>query len=323
MPIIDGADFVADGWYRNGHYNTFIPALFLKNPETQYFRKRLITPDDDFIDVDFSKVGSDRAVVICHGLEGDSSSGYIKHFVDFYNKKGWDAIVPNYRGCSGEMNQQLRMYNSGTTDDIDFILNETMEDYNQVVLIGFSLGGNLILKYLGEKKYTISSKIKGGVAISAPINLSNASRELLKAENFAYQIRFLRSLINKILKKKRQFPDQVNLKPLYKTYNLYQFDNYFTAPIYGYKDAEDYYSHNSSLQFLDQLERPALLINALDDPFLGDLCYPLSLAEKSNELFYCSPLFGGHVGFVKNKTERDWLKHKSYSFIHDILQIHP
>jgi predicted alpha/beta-fold hydrolase len=319
MPIIDGADFVADGWYRNGHYNTFIPALFLKNPDTTYKRKRLITTDDDFIDVDFSMVGADKAVVICHGLEGDSSSGYIKHFVDYFNKEGWDAIVPNYRGCSGEMNNQLRMYNSGTTDDLDFIINSTIADYNQVVLIGFSLGGNLILKYLGERTFKISDKINGGIAISAPVNLSNASKELLKAENFAYQIRFLRSLINKILKKKRQFPDQISLKPLLKTYNLYQFDNYFTAPIYGYRDAEDYYSHNSSLQFLGQLERPALLINSLDDPFLGELCYPRDIAEKSKEFFYCSPVHGGHVGFVKNKSDRDWLKHKSHTFIKSIV----
>jgi predicted alpha/beta-fold hydrolase len=217
------------------------------------------------------------------------------------------------------MNKQLRMYNSGTTDDLDFIINQTIEGYDEVILIGFSLGGNLILKYLGEQTFKINSRIKGGIAISAPVDLENASKELLKAENFAYQIRFLRSLINKILKKKKQFPNEISLKPLFKTYNLYQFDNYYTAPIYGYKDAVDYYTQNSSLQYLDQLERPALLINALDDPFLGELCYPSSIADKSERFYYCAPEHGGHVGFAKNKDDRDWLKHKSYAFIEDIL----
>lgn len=315
MPIIDGSEFIADGWYQNGHYNTFIPALFLTNPAVVYSRQRILTPDDDFLDVDFSKVGSSRVAVICHGLEGDTSSGYVKHFVDFYNNQGWDVIAPNYRGCSGEMNRQLRMYNSGTTDDLHFIIDHTTKEYKEVVLIGFSLGGNLVLKYLGEHVYTIPGNVLGGIAISAPVHLSNASQQLLKAENIAYQVRFLRSLINKILQKKRQFPDQISLKPLLKTYNLYQFDQYFTAPIYGYKDAEDYYNQNSSLQFLHQLERPALLVNAVDDPFLGDLCYPQAIAEKSSDFFYCQPFDGGHVGFAKNSKDRDWLKHKSLDWI--------
>lgn len=319
MPIIDGSDFTPVKRFRNGHYNTFIPALFLKNAEVEYSRRRINTPDDDFLDIDFSLVGARRAMVICHGLEGSSGSGYMLQYADYFNQKGYDVIAPNYRGCSGEMNRQVRMYNSGTTDDLHYILSETIADYDEVILVGFSLGGNLILKYLGERVYPIANNIKGGISVSAPIHLSNASLELLKPENFAYQVRFLNSLLTKVLKKKKQFPDHIDLKPILKTWNLWRFDNNFTAPMYGYRDAQDYYDQNSSLQFIEQLERPCLLVNALDDPFLGELCYPEELAKSSELLHLCTPAYGGHVGFVQSKNERTWLHQKSDQFLSEIL----
>lgn len=318
MPIIDGSDFTPVRRFRNGHYNTFIPSLFYDNPVVDYQRYRLDTPDHDFLDIDESLVGSSKAVVICHGLEGSSSSGYMLHFADYFNKKGWDVICPNYRGCSGVINQQLRMYNSGTTDDIDLVVRKTAESYQNVVLIGFSLGGNLVLKYLGEQKYNIPDNVDCGVAISAPVHLSNASQELLRMQNFAYQIRFLATLIKKAIAKKKQFPKEVDLSKIYKMYNLYQFDNYFTAPIYGYRDAEDYYEQNSSLPLIPHLERPALLINALDDPFLGELCYPYNEASNSDLFHFCAPKYGGHVGFAKDQSDRQWMKNKALDFISSV-----
>ncbi len=319
MPIIDGSDFIPERRFRNGHYNTFIPSLFYTNPEVKYERYRITTPDQDFLDIDQSLIGSDKAVIICHGLEGSSSSGYVLHFADYFNVHGFDVICPNYRGCSGEMNLQLRMYNSGTTDDIDLVVQRVSKDYEEVTLIGFSLGGNLVLKYLSEGSFLLPLNLKGGIAISTPIDLSNASQELLKWENFAYQIRFLSTLIKKAIAKKYQYPEQIDLSKLYKMYNLYQFDNYFTAPVYGYQDAEDYYTQNSSLPLLPSLERSALLINALDDPFLGKLCYPHDLAKKSKMLHFCAPIYGGHVGFAKNNTDRNWMKQKSLNFINGLL----
>ena len=320
MPLIDGSSFIPDGWYKNGHYNTFIPALILKNPPIRYQRQRWITPDQDFIDVDFSKIGSRRAAVILHGLEGNSSSGYVLHFADYFNRHDWDVVAPNYRGCSGEMNKKLQMYHSGSTGDIDFVLQQIIRDYDEIMLIGFSLGGNLVLKYLGEETFDIDQKIRGGIAISAPIDLHDASIELLKWENFAYQLKFLQSLGTKIWKKKRQFPEKISITPLFKTYNLYRFDEYFTAPIFGYKDARDYYDQNSSLQFIPNLKRPCLLVNAMDDPFLGVHSYPQDLALDIDHFYYCEPTYGGHVGFAKNAQNRNWLKELSLNFINDHLK---
>ncbi len=314
MPLISGADFVPTKRFRNGHYNTFIPALFYKNPSVDYTRQRINTPDDDFIDIDYAKNGSNKAVIILHGLEGDSSSGYMLHFTDYFKNQGYDVICPNYRGCSGEMNKQVRMYNSGTTDDLHLVVDTVSNDYEHVDIIGFSLGGNQVLKYLGEQQYDIPINLRKGVAISAPVHLHNASLELLRLQNFAYQIRFIVSLWKKAIAKKRQFPDQIKLH-LSKMWNLYRFDEYFTAPVYGYKDAKDYYDSNSSLQFLDTLERPALLINSYDDPFLGELCYPVELAQNSQQFYLCATEYGGHVGFARDGSDRNWFKEKTLSFL--------
>jgi len=314
MPNISGDDFIPATRFRNGHYNTFIPALFYKNPKVQFERTRTVTPDDDFIDVDSAKVGSNKAVIILHGLEGSSRSGYMLHFADYFSRRGYDVICPNYRGCSGEMNKQLRMYNSGTTDDLHQIVLESARDYDSVDLIGFSLGGNLVLKYLGEQVYELPTNLGRGVAISTPVHLHNASLELLRPQNFAYQIRFIISLWSKAIAKKKQFPEQIKL-PLWKMWNLYRFDEYFTAQIYGYKDAKDYYDDNASLQFLETLERPALLINSYDDPFLGELCYPIDIAERSENFYLLTTEYGGHVGFVEDGKNRNWFKEKSLSFL--------
>jgi predicted alpha/beta-fold hydrolase len=315
MPLLSrGDDFIPVKRFRNGHYNTFIPALFYKNPKVDFERVRIETPDDDFIDIDSAKVGANKAVIILHGLEGSSSSGYVLHFADYFNQQGYDVICPNYRGCSGEMNRQLRMYNSGTTDDVHHIVKETARHYDSVDLIGFSLGGNLVLKYLGEQVYELPQNLIRGVAISAPIHLHNASLQLLRPQNFAYQIRFIISLWGKAIAKKKQFPKEVKL-PLWKMRNLYRFDEYFTAPVYGYADAKDYYDDNSSLQFLETLERPALLINSYDDPFLGDLCYPTDIAERSEQFHLITTQYGGHVGFARDGTDRNWFKEKALSFL--------
>ncbi len=314
MPLISGDNFVPDKRFRNGHYNTFIPALFYTNPKISFSRVRLMTPDDDFLDVDCSLIGSDKVVVICHGLEGDATSGYMLHFIDYYNRQGYDVICPVYRGCSGEMNRQLRMYNSGTTDDLHLTIDQLTKEYQSVDLIGFSLGGNLVLKYLGEGTFEVPHNIVSGVAISAPVHLYDASIQLLKYQNFAYQLRFVVSLWKKAIAKKKQYPDRIDLS-LSKMWNLYRFDEYFTAPIYGYKDAKDYYDQNSSLQFLPDLCRPALLINALDDPFLGPLCYPYEVAKNSDNFYFCAPKYGGHVGFAKDAKDRSWIKDTSYNFI--------
>ncbi len=315
MPLYSFHDLQPKGWYKNGHYNTFIPYLFGHTPDVPYERVRLITPDDDFLDVDTVLAKNPRLIVLCHGLEGSSKSSYILHFAGHFIERKWDILSINYRGCSGEMNRNLRMYNSGTTDDLHFVLEKFAGFYDEIALIGFSLGGNLVLKYLGEKIHPYPANILSAVALSSPVHLSDASQQLLKWDNFAYQLKFLWSLNRKLIQKNRQHPRQIALRKIFYTWNLYQFDDRFIAPIYGYRDAEDYYKQNQSIQWLDRLEVPSLLVNALDDPFLGPKCYPIQSAKGLDNFFICTPRFGGHVGFAFDKNDRSWMLKVTESFI--------
>lgn len=281
-------------------------------------RKRIITPDDDFLDIDLHVQDSNRAILLLHGLEGNSTSLYNLTIGHHFMNHSWDIIAVNFRSCSGEMNNNLKMYHSGATYDLHEVITQCTSEYEQVVIIGTSLGGNQTLKYLGEKKYSIPDNVIGGVAISTPIHLSNASQQLLKAENLIYQLRFIKSLAYKIVLKNKQFPGQISRRPLLKCWNLYRFDEYYTAPIYGYSDAEDYYKQNSSAQFLNSIERPALLINSLDDPFLGDKCYPKELAKNSNVFSYCETSYGGHAGFTSSWNNRTWLPKKIEQYLDQI-----
>ena len=315
MPIVDGSDFNPAKPFSWGHFNTISSYFYRNKVETIFDRHRIDTPDGDFLDLDFLKIGSHKLAILCHGLEGSSSSNYIHHFSRMLSMNGWNILAMNYRGCSGEINRRLQMYNSGKTDDLDHVVKSVEDDYDRILLIGFSLGGNLILKYLGENKDIITPKISGAVAISAPVHLSDSSKQLLRVENMLYQIRFLVSLAKKIIQKKGQFPDKISLWPLLRTWNLYAFDNNYTAPIFGYKDAEDYYAHNQSLPFLKNIKIPTLIINALDDPFLGNRCYPYDVAKESDVLSLCTPKYGGHVGFARAPNDRSWIDNKILAFI--------
>ncbi len=315
MPVLYPNNYRPKGWYRNGHFNTIVSNSLLRSPQLTYQRERIQTPDADFLDLDYIRIGSDKVVLLCHGLEGSSQSSYIRVFSQFYKLQGWDIVGMNYRGCSGEDNLNVRSYNSGLTDDLHLVVQLLARQYEQIVLIGFSLGGNLTLKYLGEGVHPISQKLTHGIAISVPVHLSDASKTLLKKENFIYQTRFLRSLKAKIKRKAQQFPNAITVYSDSVINTLYNFDEYYTAPLFGYQSAEHYYACNQSIQWLHSLLRPSLIVNAIDDPFLGKLCYPDEVAEKSEILSLCLPRHGGHVGFTENSRSRNWICQYTLDYI--------
>lgn len=307
-------DFQAKWPFSNGHFNTFSPYLSPLRFKVAYTRKRISTEDGDFIDLDFIVGGHTRLMILCHGLEGSSDSSYVRLFASKF-KRDYDVLAMNYRGCSEQMNHTMTMYNSGTTEDLHHVIKSCQEDYDEIVLVGFSLGGNLILKYLGEKKFPLLDKIKASIAISTPLHLSDASQKLLKPENYLYQLKFLRSLRQKIKLKNAQFPNDISLAPFKYIKNLYDFDQYYTAPMFGYRDAEDYYAKNQAIQFLSKIETPSLIISSKDDPFLGPKCYPLPDSYDPNYLHFNYTTGGGHVGFMSSFIRRDWLIHQTKRFL--------
>lgn len=299
--------------FRSGHFNTVYPSFFRQQSEPPFERKTVGTPDGDFLDIDVLFAGKSRLAILCHGLEGNSASQYIIGTARILSEDGWDVAAMNYRGCSGRPNKQLKMYHSGATDDLDVVYNELSTDYSEVALVGFSLGGNLVLKYLGES--TREAKIKSAVAISVPLDLRAGSINIGKRSNYIYENRFLQSLSKKLKQKKRQFPKDINLDLLKEVKSLYDFDDIYTGPLHGFEDADDYYHQCSSKFFLESITTRTLILNSQDDPFLPEECYLLQDSISNNNLYVLTPKYGGHVGFVLSGNDHSWAELQIAKFL--------
>ena len=283
----------------NGHVQTVLPVMYRSIHGVIYTRERISTWDNDFLDLDWSRTGSDRLAVISHGLEGNTCRAYVKGMVRAVNQAGWDALAWNYRGCSGEPNRQLRSYHNGATDDLAWVIGHAAASrpYEQIALIGFSLGGNLILVHLGRD--TVHPKVSKAVVFSVPCDLEASARELARPVNTIYMRRFLKLLRHKITEKNKLLRHPVLDDTGYEKIRDFKgFDDRYTAPIHGFKNAEDYWHSCSSLQFIPSIQHPCAIINAVNDPFLPRECFPVAQAENNRHVTLQMPESGGHVGFI-------------------------
>jgi predicted alpha/beta-fold hydrolase len=286
--------------FKNGHFSTIYSAKLRPSPHLIQHRERLQLPDGDFMDIDwsFAEKPSQKVAILLHGLEGNAQRTYMKGQAKTLNQNGWDAAAVNFRGCSGEANLSYQSYNAGKTDDLEAVINSILkkDKYTEIHLIGFSLGGNLLLKYLGEHE-SFPKEIKKAVAISTPLSLKGSLESLNEFSNWVYRNSFLINLRKKYKTKMKDFPEKMTTSDYKKITSLLEFDNVYTAPAHGFKDAFDYYEKNSSLQFLPKIKIPVLVLNAENDSFLSPECYPRDLASKKKNLFLETPKYGGHVGF--------------------------
>jgi len=297
---------------RNGHLNTILPFLFRKNISLSFNREILSTPDSDFLDLDRVQLGNKKCALLVHGLEGSSQSTYILTLSKVLSEIGWDISALNLRGCSGLPNKLYRAYHSGATDDLGLVINKLKSEYQEIIIIGFSLGGNIVLKYAGEMGSNISSEIKAVIGVSVPCHLSSSSDRLEQIENRLYSRRFLSSLKAKLRFKMQLFPTRLEANVFAKIKTIREFDEAYTAPSNAFASAEDYYEKCSSFFVLDKIKVPALLINAQDDPFLSDKCFPFEQAKSNPNLSLYAPKYGGHVGFwpeAKGKSPKheEWI----------------
>lgn len=320
MPFISESRYRAPFGFGNPHVQTVYPTLFRKVSGVSYHRERIETPDGDFLDLDRSPVGTRRLAIVLHGLEGDSTRSYMKGMVKAVNRAGWDALALNFRGCSGEPNRQLRLYHSGETGDLARVVEHVLagDAYEELALIGFSLGGNVILKYLGERGAEVHPAIRKAATFSVPCDLSACSVEIGRLSNRLYLKRFLVMLRKKIRAKMELRPGEIDDRDWEEMKSLKDFDDRYTAPLHGFKDAEDYYVQSSSKPFLQTIAVPTLVANAADDPFLSKTCYPFRESETNPNLFLEIPKHGGHVGFVSfNEREEYWSESRAVSFLND------
>lgn len=302
MPIVPST-YQAKGLFKNGHFSTIYSAKFRPIATLKQTRKRLELSDGDFIDVDWSfKVSEEKKrnnlVILLHGLEGNAQRSYIKGQGKLLLENGWDVAAINHRGCSGEDNRLYLSYNSGRTDDLAEFIDHVLEKYSykEICLVGYSLGGNVLLKYLGERE-NIPHQIKRGVAISTPVHLRGALEQLIKWENFVYSKTFIKDLRGKYKRKMNNFPEAMNTEELKKIGSLLDFDNIYTAKAHGFKDAYDYYEKSSSINVLPNINIPVLILNAENDSFLCPESYPIELVKKLENVYLEVPRHGGHVGF--------------------------
>ena len=299
----------------NKHLETIYPALFRKVSLPPFRRERITTPDDDFLDLDWLTNGSSRLVIISHGLEGNSQRPYIRGMARaFFNNK-YDVLAWNYRGCGEEMNRQLRFYHSGATDDLDVVVKHAASRYKTIFLVGFSLGGNVTLKYLGEKG---ANAIVGAATFSVPLNLRSSCEKISTRENYIYARRFLKSLKNKVISKSKIMKG-LDLAGIQQIANLKTFDDRYTAPLHGFKDAITYYESCSSLYFLKNIRVPTLVVNAKNDPFLDEGCYPTDVNNPYVQFEYTD--HGGHVGFsMFNQNGLYWSELRALRFA-ELLEV--
>jgi uncharacterized protein len=322
MPLADSS-YRAPRFLNNGHLLTIYPTLFRQVLDVQYERTRITTPDGDFLDLDMSLIGSDRVVVLTHGLEGDSGRGYMLGMVRALNIAGWDAVAWNCRGCSGETNRLPRFYHSGATEDLGAVIDHllTTPHYTSLSLVGFSLGGNMTLKYLGERGASLPEPIRSAVAISVPCDLASSADRLALWSNRIYMRRFLHSLRDKVERKRVLMGDRLPSVDFREISTFHDFDEYYTAPLHGFRDAKDYWEQCSSRRYLHGIRIPALLVNALDDPFLAPACFPLEEAQENPCLILETPASGGHVGFVCfNEAGTYWSEQRAVEFLGENLR---
>ena len=315
MPLVRST-YTPPRGFQNPHLQTIFAGRLRRVEGVRYRRERIETPDGDFLDLDISHVGADRAAVISHGLEGSADRAYVRGMVRTLNRRGWDAVAWNFRGCSGEPNRRLRLYHSGATEDLDAVVQHALRGYAHVALVGFSLGGNLTLKYLGERGDAVDARVARAVALSVPVDLAASSLALARWENGLYMRYFLRSLRRKVHVKAQQFPGEISTAGLARIRDFRGFDDRYTAPLHGFEDAEDYWQRSSSKRFIGGIRIPTLLVNAADDPFLAPACYPTEAARRSEHFWLETPAHGGHVGFVTFGGDGEyWSERRAAAFL--------
>ena len=328
MPYISDSSYRPPRWLKGRqHLQTIIPSVFRKIKNINAFGQRLELPDGDFLDLDWINASgnknqkADKLVILSHGLEGSSGRPYITGMAKLFNQHGYDALAWNMRGCSGQPNRLPEFYHHGSSKDLKEIIKFTLQNthYQHIVLIGFSLGGNVTLKYLGEENTNLPPQIKRAVAFSVPCHLPS-SVPLLRQKGFNqyYSDRFKNKLIEKIKLKKHILGEDFVARLLPKIKTLDDLTDLFFANINGFETAEDYYYLNSSGNFLSNITIPTLIVNAANDPMLSPECSDIALAQQSKFVYLEVPAEGGHCGFMnKNKGQFYWSEHRALAFCED------
>ena len=313
--------YKAPGWLPGGHLQTIYAYYLRQTPSFSYRQERWETPDGDFIDLDWLDHSADdsKLLVLFHGLEGCSRSHYAVSLMNVLHRQGWRGVVAHARGCGGEINRLPRGYHAGDSAEIGWILQRLQKTNpkSRLCVVGVSIGGNDLLKWLGEQGTQALNIVDRAVAVSVPVDLKIAARQLDSGWNKRiYTRNFLRSMKPKVLTKIAAHGLELDPRAIRASATFREIDSLYTAPAHGFRNADDYWTRSSSKPWLRHIKVPTLLINARNDPFFPELALPMP-AEVSDAVTLEYPKCGGHVGFVSGKFpgQLNWLPARILSFL--------
>ena len=322
-------------WLPNRHAQTIVPSLFARRPAVSFRRERWDTPDGDFIDLDWvvndgprtapfstgaaSQAPADTAplFVLFHGLEGSSASHYAATLMAAAHEYGWHGVVPHFRSCSGSLNRLPRFYHLADSNEVDWILRRLRAMHRgPIVAAGVSLGGNVLLRWLGERREEAAQVVTAAAAISTPIDVHAGGRALSQGFGLVYTRSFLKTLKRKAEQKLVQFPGLFDRDAMLASRTMYEFDNVVTAPLHGFRDTDDYWSSATTRPLLPHIQVPTLVLNARNDPFLPAEALP-SQQEVSSAVELDQPKHGGHAGFMTGPFPGriDWLSQRVFGYL--------
>lgn len=327
--MIVESDFKPAWWMTNKHIQTIIPRVYRRNHSIHTDDETLSTPDGDFLDISWTRKPTENEttpiIIVFHGLEGSVESFYASGMLAAIKQRGWIGVLMHFRGCSGRPNNQSRAYHSGETEDPQFFIDYLSQRFSKAPLmaIGFSLGGNVLAKYLGEKGE--QCKLLCGAVISAPLKLAGCAKRISQRFSKVYQKYLLdkmkHSAISKIQHLREHYPLSLNIADIKKFSTLSQFDEHVTAPLHGFRNALDYYTQASAMQFLRNIQVPTLILHAADDPFMAEDVVPQA-SDLSDSIRYELSNAGGHVGFLGGVNPLKpifWLEQRIPEYFHQQL----
>jgi predicted alpha/beta-fold hydrolase len=322
-------------WLPNRHAQTIVPSLFARRPAITFRRERWDTPDGDFIDLDWvvhdgkpasalasatpARIPADDAplFVLFHGLEGSSTSHYAATLMAAAREYGWHGVVPHFRSCSGPLNLLPRFYHLADSNEVDWILRRLRATHRgPIVAAGVSLGGNVLLRWLGERREDASAVLSAAAAISTPIDVHAGGRALSQGFGMVYTRSFLKTLKQKAEQKLAQFPGLFDRDAMLASRTMYDFDNVVTAPLHGFRDTDDYWSRATTRPLLHGIAVPTLVLNARNDPFLPAEALPAQ-HDVSAAVELDQPRHGGHAGFMTGPFPGriDWLSRRVLGYL--------
>ncbi|MDX1755673.1 MAG: alpha/beta fold hydrolase [Marinobacter sp.] len=305
------------GWLRSGHLQSVWPTLFRSVALTEPEPERIETSDGDELHLDWYRTGSRRLAILSHGLEGHSRRPYMLGLARALMRAGWDVLAWNFRSCGGVINRLPRFYHSGATEDLARVVHHALDrNYLSLSLCGFSMGGNLTMLYLAQQGSQLDVRIRGAVTFSVPCDLGSSAEVLARPSRRIYMQRFLRDLHRKMRIKAERFPGVIDVEGFERIRCFREFDDRYTAPLHGFRDAEDYWARCSCLPHLHAVGVPSLIVNAIDDPFLSPQCFPQERRVLGDCVTLETPRWGGHVGFVEHARDGYyWSERRAVAFL--------